>query len=125
MILYSEVQDKINLNLADFSNILPEKHREVEQMLLDYIKQSLPLHKGSQVIGDVAGDQLFTVTIPDVGTADYYVIGSLKSNSTNFDADDDVSWVWREPTSTSFKIAIRELAAVQQNLTFYYEIKKI
>lgn len=125
MILYSEVQDKINLNLADNSNIVPEKHREVEQILLDYINENLPLHKGSLAIGDVSGDQIFNVSFPDIGTADYYVIGSLKSNSSNYNSDNDVIWVWRETTTTGFKIALREVSGVFQNLTFYYEIKKI
>lgn len=126
MITYTEVQDKINLNLADFSNIIPLKHREVEQLLLDYIKENIPLHKGVVLSFDPnSTDSLITITIPDVGTADYYVIGSFKSNSTNYDLDNDVMWVWREPTATSFKIAIREVAAHTQNLTFYYEIKKI
>lgn len=126
MITYTEVQDKINLNLADFSNIIPLKHREVEQLLLDYIKENIPLHKGVVLSFDPdPTDSLTTVTIPNVGTADYYVIGSFKSNSTNYDLDNDVMWVWREPTATSFKIAIREVSGNAQNLTFYYEIKKI
>lgn len=125
MITYVQVQDKINLNLANFTNIVPEKHREVEQMLLDYIKENLPLHKGSIAIGDVAGDQLFTITIPDVGTSDYYVLGGFKSLSSNHIIDNDITWVWRETTSTSFKISIREFTSDYQNLTFYYEIKKI
>lgn len=126
MTTYAQVQDKINLNLADNSNIIPEKHREVEQILLDYINENLPLYKGSFVIGDVAGsDQLFNVTFPDIGTADYYVIGSLRSNSSDYNSDNDVTWVYREPISTGFKIGIREISSQQQNLTFYYEIKKI
>lgn len=126
MILYSEVQDKINLNLADFSNIVPEKHREVEQMLLDYIEQNLPLYKGVFNIGNVSGpDQIFNITFPSVGTSDYYVIGSIKSNSSNFDSDNDVFWCFRETTATGFKLAVREVSGVTQNITFYYEIKKI
>lgn len=126
MITYAQVQEKINLNLADFSNIVPEKHREVEQILLDYINENLPLYKGSLVIGDVSGDQIFNITFPDIGTTDYYVMGSFKSNSANFDADNDITnFVWRELTTTGFKIALREVSGVVQNLTFYYEIKKI
>jgi len=125
MISYENVQDKINLNLADFSNIIPAKHREVEQLLLDYITENLPLYKGSVAIGDVVGDQVFNITFPALPTNLYYVVGSIKSNSTNFDADNDVIWVWREATTTGFKIALREVSGVPQNITFYYEIKKI
>lgn len=125
MITYAQVQDKINLNLADNSNIVPLKHREVEQLLLDYIKENLPLHKGSLAIGDVSGDQLFTINIPDVGTANYYVLGGFKSLSSNHILDNDITWVWRETTNTSFKISIREFTSDFQNLTFYYEIKLI
>ena len=126
MITYNEVQDRINLNLADFSNIVPEKHREVEQLLLDYIKENIPLYKGSLAIGDVSGpDQVFNISFPDVGTFDYYVTGSIKSNSSNYDNDNDVFWVWRSPTSLGFQVAFREVAGNIQNLVFYYEIKKI
>lgn len=121
-----QIQELINLNLADASNITPAKHREVETALLDYIKSILPLTKGFIAIGDITGsDELFTVNIPDVGTVNYYVSGSFKSLSANHDADNDVAWTWRETTATSFKISIREISSNLQNLVFYYEIKAI
>ena len=125
MISYANVQDKINLNLADFSDIVPSEHREVEQILLDYIKENIPLYKGSLAVGNVGTDQIFNITFPDVGTANYYILGSIRSNSANYNDDNDVFWVWKDPTTTGFKVAFREVSNVAQNLTFYYEIKKI
>lgn len=123
---YLEVQNKINLNLADFSNISAEKHREVEQALLDYIQDNLPLYRGSFVVGDVAGsDQIFNINFPNVGTSDYYVKGSFRSNSIDFNNDNDITWVFRETTGTSFRLGVREFGGGIQNLTFYYELKKI
>lgn len=126
MITYANVQDKINLNLADNSNIIPLEHREVEQILLDYITENIPLYKGSLAIGDVSTtDQIYNVTFPTVGTDQYYVIGSIRSNGTNFNFDNDVFWIWKDPTATGFKLGIREVSPDTQNITFYYEIKKI
>lgn len=123
---YEEIQSLINSNLADFSNIVPEKHREVEQALLNYIEDNLPLRKGSLFIGDIVGtDRIVTINFPNIGTSNYYVLGSLRSNSANFDSDNDVFWQFRETTATSFKLTLREVAGVSQNLTFFYEIKKI
>ena len=126
MITYTNAQDEINIKLASGTNIPAFKHRETMQTLLDYIQQYVPLHIGSFHIGNLSStDMIFTITIPNVGTNNYYVIGSLRSDGASYNNDNDVFWVWREATSTSFKLALRELAAETQNLTFFYEIKKI
>lgn len=126
MITYQDVQDGFNLDLADFSNIVPEKHRNSEQMMLDYLFQFVPLYAGSLHIGDVPLDNWYTVTIPNVGTSNYYVIGSLRSNGASYNNDNDVFWQWREPNATNFKLLTREISgAGAQDLTFFYEIKKI
>ena len=80
-----------------------------------------PLLKGTVAIGNVAGsDQLITVSFATLGTANYMVIGSLVGTSTNFDNDNDVIWSIREKTATSFKLALREVSAATQNLSFDY-----
>lgn len=126
MITYANVQDGFNLDLADFSNIVPEKHRATEQRMLDYLYQFAPLHTGSFHVGNVPNDTTyFTITIPNVGTSSYYVLGSLRSNGSDYNKDLSVIWQWREPTATSFIFTIKELANFPQDLTFFYEIKKI
>jgi hypothetical protein len=71
----------------------------------------------------VGSDVIKTIIIPNVGTSNYYVIGSLQSKSANFDNDNDVIWSFKDPTSTSFKIALREVAGQVQNLDFHWEVK--
>jgi len=80
-----------------------------------------PLLRGTVAIGNVAAsDQLITVSFATLGTANYMVIGSLVGTSTNFDNDNDVIWSIREKTATSFKLALREVSAATQNLSFDY-----
>lgn len=79
------------------------------------------LHKGTFVIGDNAStDSLKTVTFPTVGTNNYMVIGCMVSVGSNFDQDNDVFWMVREKTNTSFKLTLREVAGQVQNLNFEY-----
>lgn len=126
MITYTNVQDEVNTKLASGTNIPAFKHRETMQTLLDYIQQYVPLHIGSFHIGNLSSDDMiFTITIPNVGTNNYYVIGSLRSDGASYNTDNDVFWVWREATSTSFKLGLREVSGNDQDLTFFYEIKKI
>ena len=125
MITYQQVQDGFNLDLQDFSNILPEKHRDSEQRMLDYLFQFVPLHSGSFHLGDVPEDNLYNISIPDVGTSNYYVIGSLRSNGASYNNDNDVIWCFRNTSATNFQLAIRAISNNPQDLTFFYEIKKI
>lgn len=91
----------------------------------DYIK-NIPgfinyLHKGTFAVGDnPAVDALKTVTFPDVGTNNYMVVGCMVSIGSNFDFDNDVIWMVREKGNTSFKLTLREVASVVQNLNFEY-----
>ena len=78
------------------------------------------LRQGVFDIGNIATDDIKTVTFPTVGTNNYMVIGTLMSNASDYNQDNDVIWVIRERTNTSFKIAMREVAAATQNLSFEY-----
>jgi hypothetical protein len=123
----AQLRSLVTLNLADNSDILPVEHREVENELINFLEvlnSKLPLATGVYNLGDVNGtDVIKTVIIPNVGTSNYYVIGSLQSKSANFDTDNDVMWMFKDPTSTSFKIALREVAGQTQNLDFHWEVK--
>lgn len=79
------------------------------------------LAKGTFVVGDVTTtDLLKTVTFPDVGTNNYMVVGCMVSVGSNFDMDNDVIWMVREKGNTSFKLTLREVAGIVQNLSFEY-----
>lgn len=79
------------------------------------------LRKGTFAIGDNPTiDSLKTVTFADVGTNNYMVVGCMVSVGSNYDFDNDVIWMIREKTNTSFKITLREVNGVVQNLSFEY-----
>ncbi|WP_291122806.1 hypothetical protein [Flavobacterium sp. UBA6046] len=79
------------------------------------------LYKGVFSIGDVTGaDNVRTVNFPTVGTANYFVIGSLRGKSSDYNTDDDVFWSYREESDTSFKLCLREISNNTQDLEFFY-----
>ena len=79
------------------------------------------LRKGTFTVGDVVGsDNLKTISFPSVGTTNYMVSGSLVSKSSNYNTDNDVTWMVREKTATSFKLCLREVSGQIQNLDFDY-----
>ena len=79
------------------------------------------LRKGAFAIGDsTSTNSLITVTFPDVGTNNYMVVGCMVSTGSNYDLDNDVFWMIREKGNSSFKIALREVDPVLQNLSFEY-----
>ncbi len=123
---YTEVSDLITENLNGDPKIVPVKHREVEFALLNYMediktKSLYPLHKGSVTIPDPGTDDRTIVTIPNVGTSNYVVYGSLKSLGY-WNTDNDVFWTWGEATPTSFGLYLREVVGNVQNLEFNYFI---
>lgn len=121
----AEVQSLIDTNLASATNITALKHRAVETAILNFISDSSPLLKGTYFIGNLTStDMLKTITFSSVGTSDYIVTGSLVGASTNYDMDNDVMWSVREKTSTGFKLALREVAGIDQNLSFDYVLFK-
>jgi hypothetical protein len=91
----------------------------------DYIK-NLPefvnyLAKGVATLEDPLTDNsIRTITFPNVGTNNYMVIGSMVSTGSNYDLDNDVIWMVREKTNTSFKITLREVNGAVQSLNFEY-----
>jgi hypothetical protein len=91
-------------------------------------------YTGSLNFGDVAhagvgttislNNSLFPISIPDQGSTNYIVAGSLVSQSVNPDNDNDVAWVIAGKANDSFQIAIREIAELTQNLRFEFAIIK-
>lgn len=80
------------------------------------------LRKSTYVIGNIAGvsSQTRTVSFPSVGTSSYMVVGTLVSKSANFDVDNNVFFMVRQKTATSFVLCLREIDDLNQNLDFDY-----
>lgn len=79
------------------------------------------LRQGSFSVGDVVtADAIRTVSFDTVNTNNYMVIGTMVSLSSNYDVDNDVIWMIREKTNTSFKLTLREVTPNVQNLSFEY-----
>lgn len=89
---------------------------------IDTVKFLLFLRKGTVAVGDVSIDKIITVSFPSVGTTNYMITGTLVSKSTNYSDDNDVFWMIREKTATSFKLCLREVTGETQNLDFDYVI---
>ena len=122
---YTEISNLINTNLANYSNIVPSKHREVEFALLNYIKDNLPILKGSAYIGDAADSQEITVSFPDVGMNNYIVVCQLYSNnSLTIEQDNNINLIVYQKTNTSFQVSLYENVAGVQDLYFDYVMYK-
>lgn len=80
------------------------------------------LHKGSEWIGDVNhnSDKLVFVDTPYMGTANYMVLGSMVSESSNWDVDNDVVWGVAGKSAHHFYIGVKVLHTALQNLRFDY-----
>lgn len=108
---------------ADVS--LQPDFNQLDNTKKDYIKNKPVgafLYKGTYVIGDVAagGGTKRTVTFPNVGTNNYMIVGELTSNSANWDVDNEVGWMSKDKTNTSFELLLAEFAPATQNLSFIF-----
>lgn len=119
----TEIQSLIDTKLASGSSITASEHREVETAILNYIADTAPLLKGTIFVGDVNGDKNMTIYFSDLGTSNYIVTGSLVSNG-NWDDDNEVFYVIKNKTNTSFDLLLNETSGVFQNLNFDYVIFK-
>lgn len=84
-------------------------------------------HKDSVNFPDIAStDVTKTVIIPDQGTTDYFVLGSWVGNDNNYVVNNDVlpPNIYDKQTA-SFKMGIREINAVAQNIRFEFVIIKL
>lgn len=80
------------------------------------------LRKGYSNLGNFPNgtDEIRTISFPDVGTANYFVLGTLVSLGTNWSDDNDQMWIIKNKTATSFQIAAREVTSQTQNVRFDY-----
>lgn len=80
---------------------------------------------GSCRVGDIDGDMIRTIPFDNIGTTDYFVVGSLRSAGADWNNDNDVIWMVRELTAVSFRLTLREITTHVQELYFDYALIKI
>lgn len=81
------------------------------------------LYSGTKNIGNIpATDHNVTVSFPNVGTANYVVIGNLVSNASDPFPDNDINFVYYAKTASSFGLSFREISGGQKNVRFDYVI---
>ena len=80
---------------------------------------------GTFNVGDItSSDNQRTIDIPDQGGSSYMVSGSLRSAGADGYNDNDVFWMVGSLTATNFKLLLREVSTITQNLRFDYAIIK-
>lgn len=87
---------------------------------LDTLKFLFFLRKGTVSVGNIVIDKIITVSFASIGTSSYLVAGSLVSLSSNYNDDNDVIWMIKDKTSTSFKICLRNVGENNPSLNFDY-----
>lgn len=88
---------------------------------IDTVKFLFFLKKGTYAIGDFSGTATKTISFTSIGTSNYMVTGSIVSKSSNPSSDDDVIWLIRNKTATSFQLVLRETDNGEvQNIDFDY-----
>jgi hypothetical protein len=75
--------------------------------------------------GDSPQDGRWTLYIPDQGTLNYRVTGTLVSYGNNWGDDNDVMWMIRNKQSNSFELLTREVSGNRQYLWFDYVVIKL
>jgi hypothetical protein len=118
----AQVQALIDSNLASNTVITAQKHREVENALLNYMDDVVslkPLKVGTFGMGNVPGGKsTYNVTFsPPLPTADYVVVSSLGSAIGNVIF---VQHAIGDKTANGFKIYIIETENASQNLYLDY-----
>lgn len=92
--------------------------------LLNQMKGIITYFRTDVIVGDIVNDTFINIYIPDQGTVNYVVGGSLVGYSSNPDADNDVAWMISAKTATSFKLCVKDINAPVnvQNLKFDFTI---
>jgi hypothetical protein len=102
---------------ADFNESDPTKDSYIKN------KKKTQILVANASIGDIGGNDSKIITFPStLPNANYNVQATLISNSTNWDDDNDVSFVIFNKTASGFSVALREYSANVQNLSIDYSI---
>jgi len=86
---------------------------------------SLPtFHFGNAAVGDIIGEKIIDITIPNQGSTNYHISYSIISNGTAGN-DNDVAVVFKKVSGTLFKAIFQETFAAAQNISLDYMIVKM
>lgn len=81
------------------------------------------LAQGNKNIGNITSNSFsIIISFEDIGTANYQVLGTICSNSGNFNLDNNVFHNIRNRTSSSFRLCLREMSSDDQNISFDYTL---
>lgn len=80
------------------------------------------LRKGIFSIGNINNDEIRTVNFESVGTNQYFVLGCIRSLSSNWNDDNDVIWSVKNTNNSSFDLLLREASGDNQNIEFNYAL---
>jgi hypothetical protein len=101
----------------------PPSYHRTNWTDIDNVPQFLRvLWKEERYIGDSWTDSQFPIGFPDLGTSNYFVVGSLLSVGGDFNQDNDVVWTIRDKRSNSFTLLTHEIGDPTQDLRFDYAI---
>lgn len=126
--VYSQTYLNTQLNLkADKDNVLELNNQDSYTPTSNYhpatklYVDSIILYKGVHTIGDVSGEDLVTVTFPDVGTSNYHIVWSYEAITVEGGEENIAnSPVFFDKTSTGFKFRIKEDGSEAQNILIRY-----
>jgi len=118
-------------NLSDLTDLVESRANlevysiaEVNNLFTGLINR--PLRSGTLNIGNPQAAANFVIPFPDVGTANYYVMGTIVSNTpytgtAQQNYDSTIIWTISSRTATSFDIYVREIGGTfVQNISFEY-----
>lgn len=83
------------------------------------------VYANSQHIGDINVDSFFTIDIPEQPNTNYWPLGNLRGIGNDPNYDNDIFFITYDKRVDSFKIAVREVTYVIQNLMFDFIIVSI
>jgi hypothetical protein len=139
----AQIQTKINENLADFSNIIPEKHREVESDILQYIVDkskyfpvnvgfitnvNIPVTSGTVTSGGDITTATGTVNgiLCEMDNAmpstNYKVNISIESLGTNSLDGTIKAPLFKKNSVNDFYLILHETDGENQNLKIHFEV---
>lgn len=144
----TQIQTLINVNLADFSNILPAKHREVETEILNFISNTTVTNTGFITVGDVgvgtvgqsysvggnvssaildtrtSKGNIIKVTVQNsMPSLSYFVRTSIETlgTKTSMEVDNDIHpIVFKVDTQTTFFVYVEDMSGTQ-NIRLHIE----
>lgn len=144
----TQIQTLINVNLADFSDILPVKHREVETEILNFISNTTVTNTGFVTVGDVgvgtvnqsysvggnvssaildtktSKGNIIKVTVQNsMPSLSYFVRTSIETlgTKTSMEIDNDIHpIVFKVDTQTTFFVYVEDMSGTQ-NIRLHIE----